>query len=220
MEKNLSERAKELADHAEYIYKEWDDWAPSVDVGREITIDFDISKWIMSCENFLTFACMPQFLESFKALIGDGCWDNKEENKFKILRLAGIMSSAQEELEKGFIGSIRHDVDAEVFDSLYLEADGLFRKGHYLTTAILGRVILERWLRDISEKMGIETKREDKLKDINDKLLENGKISQSKYKLIKYFVLLGNTAVHSQQDDNIKSDDVKNMLEFIRVNCI
>lgn len=218
--KKLAERARGLAKRAERIYEDWGICPPEKESEfQDITVDYDISWWIRSCENFFEFASMPNYLSAFRSIVGEGHWGDEEQNKYRLIRAAGIMASAAEDLEKGFIGNIKYLVHADFFDSITEQAEALYNAGHIIPAAVLGRIIIEKWIRDFAEKEGIPIEEKDWIKELNNKLLDAQKITEAKYKQIRDHYFTGNFAAHGEEDKFTK-EDVKAMLEFVKANCI
>jgi hypothetical protein len=118
-------------------------------------------------------------------------------------------------LASGFIGDLKSLVQAEILDSVIDQADLIYRSGHLLPGAVLGRIVLERWLRDLARQKGIAEADSAKVTVLNDKLKQAGAFSTPKWRQIQAGIDIGNSAAHGKVGEFSK-DDVSRLLVFIR----
>jgi uncharacterized ferredoxin-like protein len=83
--------------------------------------------------------------------------------------------------------------------------------------AVLGRIVIERWLRDQAEAAGIPEF--DTAKALNDDLKKAGQYSGPKCKQVQAHLAVGNSAAHGKTDE-FSENDVRVMLEYARANCL
>ena len=125
------------------------------------------------------------------------------------------MESAKEEIEKGFLYKIEHLISADFFDSILEHAEYLLSKGHKDPAAVLGRVVIEKTLRQIAERQNIVLPDKMKLADVNELLWKNQVYDKITWRLVQGHIDLGNFAAHgdfNKYDDN----KVKDMLDWIK----
>ena len=131
-------------------------------------------------------------------------------------RLAAV-ESVLFQVETGFIGNIRHVLHADIFDSMISQADELRETGHLIPAAVLGRIIVERWVRDNAEAAKIPAHDTAKVSVLNDQLRKAEKYSQPKWREIQHMCDIGNDAAHGKEPEDA---DVRLLLDFCRVNCL
>jgi hypothetical protein len=149
---------------------------------------------------------LSKFHEALR-LTGDEYW--------KIARIAGLLESASDMLAAGFIGSLRSIVQAEILDSVVDQAELLFKAGHVLPAAVLGRIVLERWLRGLATKQNIPDADTAKVTVLNDKLKQAAAFSTPKWRQIQTYIDVGNSAAHGKVGE-FSDDDVGRLLVFVR----
>ena len=174
-----------------------------------------LHKWELGCINILekTFGKESYHCLSFKRYV--------EYNNPKATVYDGIacMESAKEEVEKGFLYKIERLVSTDLFDSILEHAEYLLSKGHKDPAAILGRVVIEKTLKEIAERETIELPDNVKLSKVNEILWKNQIYDKIAWRLIQGYIDLGNFAAHGDFDkyDNGKVED---MLSWIRKNLM
>lgn len=175
----------------------------------------EFHRWELSCLNILgkTFGKESDHYITFK--------DIRKINNHNLWVGIGIacMDSAKEEVEKGFLYKIEHLISADFFDSVLEHAEYLLTKGHKDPAAILGRVVIEKTLKEIAERETIELPDNVKLSKVNEILWKNQIYDKITWRLIQGHIDLGNFAAHGDFDkyDNGKVED---MLNWIRKNLM
>ena len=128
------------------------------------------TRWLRSCLNFFGYVSMPKFEEEFKFIAKSLKKSYAENPSFTIAELIGVLQSAKEEIKAGFVFTIKYLLHADFFDSLIDQAEELFHKGHIIPATVLGRIVIEQWLKDEGEKNNIYIADTDKDSVINDRL--------------------------------------------------
>lgn len=131
----------------------------------------------------------------------------------------GVLESAREMVQAGFVGNLKFLLHADFFGSILEEADHLRKTGHTIPAAVLGRIVIERWLQDEAEKQGVQDCDTKKASRINDELKSVGALSTAKWRLVQGHLGVGNAAAHGKTDD-FTENDVKQMLDFAKSNCV
>lgn len=136
-----------------------------------------------------------------------------------LAEIVGVLESASECLANGFVGQLRFMIHAEMFGTLAEQARELLKHGHKIPAAVLGRIAIEDWLRDESQRTGIPTFATDRAAKLNDALKASGKLSPPKWRLLQSFLDVGNSAAHGKSEEFAEAD-VTRMLDFIETNCV
>lgn len=173
-------------------------------------------KWQLSCLNILekTFGEDSDHYESFDSY-------HKELGNMQAWVDYGIacMESAKEEIEKGFLYEVEHLISADFFDSILEHAEFLLSKGHKDPSAVLGRVVIEKTLKQIAEREGIALQEKVKLSKINEILWKSKMYDKVTWRLIQGYIDLGNFAAHGDFD-KYNEDNVEDMLKWIKKNLM
>jgi len=172
------------------------------------------SDWVSSCEHVLKYAGMELHATEFR-----GYRSNKSYPSYQIAQLLGVIQSARNEIEAGLVGKLRYLVHADFFDKIIDQAAELHRTGHMVPAAVLGRIVIEQWIRDEAEKEGIPDYDKEKASVLNDALKKSGHFSVPKWRQVQSFLDVGNSAAHGKTSE-FNADDVKRMLDFALSNCV
>ncbi len=207
--KKIIERIEELIKQSEKIQLLGD----KNDISRKY---LQKRTWLLhSCEDVLKYATLDKYLEEFRKLTNNVSY----VCVYEIAEITGLLESARDSLQHGFVGNIRSLLHAEMFDSIVEQADGLLASRHKIPAAVLGRIVIERWLRDQAEKVGISNWDTDKATVLNDNLKRAEIFSVPKWQLIQSLLDIGNSAAHGG-DSEFSVDDVRRMLDFTKANCV
>ncbi len=213
MVKKLLDRANELLADGDVLREQYRVDADEQGQEQKEDVHVNGTRWLRSCEHFFDVALMPTFEEKFREITAEG-W----LSPWTLARLVGIVQSARDELEKGFMFKIKHLVHADLFDSLVGQAEALLEEGHRIASGVMGRIVIEQWLGDEAEKTGIALSGDEKASAVNDRLKKEGVFSKPKWFQIQGLLAVGNSAAHGKTDE-FEDGDVRRMLEFIRANC-
>ena len=212
MSKVLEKLESLIADGSALI-GEWRSEHSGSDPGREVRAR-KTQRWTSSCEHFFEYMGMPSFKKRFQDVLG-----GKSYAAYTFSQLVGILESAKDEISSGLLGNIRHLLHADMFASIVEQASELLEKGHLTPAAVLGRIVIERWLRDLGEKSGVADYGTIKAATLNERLKGAGIFSTAKWGLVQGFLGIGNAAAHGKEDQ-FSRKDVEQMLEFARANCL
>ena len=201
MHESIIRRFEELIDRGKSL--------PPATTGLPWTASFHM--WELSCLNILekTFGKESDHYISFKRYLTFG------NRQAWVDYGLSCMESAKEEVEKGFLYKIEHLISADFFDSILEHAEYLLSKGHKDPAAILGRVVIEKTVKQIAERENITLPEKVKLSKVNEILWKNGVYAKNVWRSVLAQIDLGNFAAHGHFD---KYDDksVGNMLTWIR----
>jgi hypothetical protein len=174
------------------------------------------AKLLKSSDHVLRFAGMDEYADQ---LLGIRRFDSSVElSASDAARVLGVLESARDMLRAGYVGHLRYLLHGEMFDSVLEQATALLDAGHHVPAAVLGRIVVERWLRDEAQKVGVTNWATEKASKLNDSLKQKGVVSVHKWRATQSQLDLGNAAAHGKAETVIEAD-VRAMLEFAKVNC-
>jgi hypothetical protein len=172
------------------------------------------THWKTNSVATLRYAAMAELGEEFKSVA-----NATGSSGYGIAMCTGLLESARDLLQHGFIGNVRHLVHAELFDSLLDQSQSLLESGHRIPAAVLGRIVIERWLRDQADKASIPSAETAKPAVLNDSLKLAGAFSVPKWRQIQTCLDVGNAAAHGKESE-FSADDVSRLLDFSRITCL
>lgn len=129
--------------------------------------------------------------------------------------LLGVIVAAKNDYEQGFIFNLKSLVEAEVLGDFSEQAEFLLRAGYFHPAASLLGAVLEDALRKLSDRHGIAYPDATKLEALNVGLAKAGIYDKLIQKRITALGDIRNNADHGKFD-KFKSDDVEDMLSYIR----
>jgi hypothetical protein len=178
---------------------------------------FKVKRWVFDCHAALLFVQMMHLAKHFGGDPTSGCLSDDLLDT----RLAAI-ESAITQIEGGWLSSIRHLLHADIFDSMVAQGIALLDAGHTIPAAVLGRIVIERWLRDQAESAGIPDYDSAKASKLNDALKGAQKYSVARWRQIQAHLDVGNAAAHGDTNDTkgVTDDNVRLLLEYARTNCL
>lgn len=172
-----------------------------------------LQTWAMDCRAALKFVQLAELAAYFEPPTFD-----PSDASMHTIRLAAL-ESAISQIQSGFVGNIRRLLHADIFESMIEQADALLTAGHTTPAAVLGRIVIEQWLRDRAEAVGIPDHDKTKASKLNDDLKKAGEYSVPKWRQIQTHVDVGNSAAHGKTDE-FTDDQVRQLLEYARANCL
>lgn len=190
----------------------------------------DFNQWRMSSLNLLdkTFSKESDLYKSFFQelpknnnliqIIEYGGLSPREYHA-KLATLRGIIISALEEINSGFLYKIEHLISADFFMSVMDEAEELAKKHHKDPAAVLLRVTIENTLKDLCDREGIVYVPKEKASSLNTKLKQAGVYAIPMERKIQANLDIGNFAAHGEFS-KFSEKDVEDMLDFIKNNLL
>jgi hypothetical protein len=127
----------------------------------------------------------------------------------------GVLRALKEDLEKGFLTSVRDLVIAEVFTDFLDMAEHLLEKGYKDPAASLIGAVLEDGLRKIAQKHNVTVKHNDDISSLNTRLANKEIYTRLIQKQIQVWKDIRNSADHGKFNE-YNSDQVRLMLEGVR----
>ncbi|MFA5333361.1 MAG: hypothetical protein WC376_02610 [Candidatus Nanoarchaeia archaeon] len=183
----------------------------------------DFYKWGHSCLNILdrTFSQKSSYYKSFKdsaptidrlqSLYGDYI----SNYSVTISRLQGLLESALDEINNGFLYKIENLIAGDFFESISDQAEELLKKHFKDPTAVLLRVVIETTLKKICERESINYSEKERASSLNIKLRENEIYNLPMERIIQAQLDIGNYAAHGDFE-KYSEEDVNKMLKFIK----
>jgi hypothetical protein len=212
--KKLSDRIQKNIEEGNGISEHWRTLQPGTDQQRE-ELARRTARWLGSCHYLLEFLHCGTYCEDFRKI--EALYSRQGLNPYSIGELIGVLEGVLDEVENGFLGKLTHLIHAELYFSVLEQAEMLFQAGHLAPAAVLGRIIIERWLKDEAEKVGIDVAVGEKASVINDKLQKAQEFSTPRWRLIQWCLDIGNAAAHGRIDQYTVKD-VEQVLQFLKAN--
>lgn len=134
-----------------------------------------------------------------------------ESNVSQLKRMRAVFRATKEDFEGGYLISLRHLVQAEVFASELEQAEELLSSGYGTAAAVIASVVLETTLRDLCTARGIDHGKLDKM---NADLAKAGAYNTTQQKRITALAGIRNSAAHGKPEE-FTAADVKGMIDDV-----
>ena len=131
------------------------------------------------------------------------------------VRARAVLEAARQDYASGFLGQIRHLVEADLFDDFLDQAGHLLENGYFAPAAVVAGCVLEDAMRKLCVKHGITLPSEPKLDAMNAELAKNAVYDRLVQKRVTAEADLRNKAAHGKWGD-FKSADVAEMIAWVR----
>jgi len=112
----------------------------------------------------------------------------------------GVLVAVLDDIEAGYLTSIRRLIRAEVFTDFLDMADHLHENGYHHAAVSLTGAVLEDGLRQLADAAGVKANRRDDLAALNSKLLQAGAIDPLRRKELGVWTDLRNASDHGDWD--------------------
>lgn len=122
-----------------------------------------------------------------------------------------ILTSVLSRADKGLLNNLNHEIHAEYGSALLDEASVLLKGGHERSSAVLVRIVVERWIRDKAEAAGIHGFDTKKASVLLVELRQAKVFNLSRQRKIQAHLDVGNAAAHGRP---INVDDTREMIDF------
>ena len=122
----------------------------------------------------------------------------------------GILEAVLEDVEQGYIETVRQLITAEVWSDLFDQAGYLLNSGYEAPAASLAGALLENGLRSVAGSNGVAVKDGDNLPSLNQKLADKGVYNRLTQKKVSFWTDVRNAADHGrfEQLDRTDVDDL------------
>jgi len=194
------------------LAREWQAASQNADLEREFSRCH--AKWVADIKFLLRYAECDEPLNSLADSLA-----MKNIHMFNFYKVVGTLESVRDSFKEGFTGKMRFLLHADMFDSLVGQAEALLMEGHRIPAAVLGRIVVERWVRDEAEKAGIVDFDQARASTLNDALRKQGAFTKGKSAQVQSFLTIGNSAAHGK-DQEFDEHDVQRILDFVKANCV
>lgn len=131
------------------------------------------------------------------------------------VRGQGILRAAAEDLEGGYLFSLRQLVQAELLDDFLEQAEYLLASDYYQAAAVVAGCVLEDTLRNLCKRHSLLFTGRPKLDKMNADLAKAGVYSKLVQKRITMLADLRNKAAHGEWD-SFQNEDVTEMVKSVR----
>lgn len=168
-------------------------------------------QWISSIQNLLArvFGENNVHLKNINKLVSSSI------SYSPAYQIQGILKSAKDDYEHGFIFEVKTLVQAEIFDDILDQAKHLIETGYYQPAAVVIGSILEDFLRKSCLKHSIGIEQKSKLDKMNSDLAKAGAYNLLTQKQITAFVDLRNKAAHGKWTE-FEKNDVERFYDWLR----
>jgi len=169
-----------------------------------------VSKWITSTLSFFkrTFGEDSECYRRFEKEVGKCTW------KKNVSIGIGIISSAIDEVEGGWLFETKALIQADVFADFLEQATHLLENKYHGPAAVIAGVVLEDGLRKLCDQNGITLPSKPKIDSMNAELAKKGIYNKKKQKQITTLADIRNNAAHGKWDQ-FNEDDVRRMIEEV-----
>ena len=124
----------------------------------------------------------------------------------------GILQAVKEDIEQGFISTVRQLLTAEVFSNFFEQAEHLLKADYKEAAASLAAAVLENGLRSIAIDNAIQIKTTDNLSSLNQKLADKAVYNRLMQKKVSVWISVRNSADHGEFD-SFDKNDVSDLIE-------
>lgn len=125
-----------------------------------------------------------------------------------------ILDAAAEDVEHGYLATLRSLITGDVFVDLLDQAEHLLENGYKDPAAMLTGAVLENGLRSIATECGVKVKTGDDLSALNSKLAVKSAFSRLTQKKVAVWIDVRNKAAHGQFDE-YREQDVEEMVKGV-----
>jgi hypothetical protein len=112
--------------------------------------------------------------------------------------LLAALYAIREAVETGLLVSIDRLLQVEIFDDLIEAAQHLNSQGYWLSAGVNGRIVLERYLCKMCDRMGISITGKETTKSLIESLYKNGHINLVRKKEADALASIGNHCAHGK----------------------
>ena len=124
----------------------------------------------------------------------------------------GILQAVLEDIDQGFIETVRQLIAAELFSDFFEQAEHLLDNGYKAPAASLAGAALENGLRSIAHRNGIQVREKEDLSTLNKKLADKESYTRLVQRRVQVWTDVRNLADHGKFDD-FGEKDVRDLIE-------
>ena len=124
----------------------------------------------------------------------------------------GILEAVLEDIDQGFIETVRQLIAVEVFSDFLEQSSYLLESGYKIPAASLTGAVLENGLRSVANRKGVRVGGRDDLSALNQKLANKGVYNRLVQKKVSVWTDVRNAADHGQFEE-VKDDDVRDLIK-------
>ena len=127
-------------------------------------------------------------------------------------QVGGILQAVLEDIDQGFIETVRQLIAAELFYDFFEQAEHLLESGYKAPAASLAGAVLENGLRSIAHRNGIQVREKEDLSTLNKKLADKEVYNRLVQRKAQVWTDVRNLADHGKFDE-FSEKDVRNLIE-------
>jgi hypothetical protein len=99
-----------------------------------------LSRWFRSINQVLSYGELNEYLKTINYILRK---QPRLVPSDEVAFVSGILKSAHECLLQGFIDKLKYVIHGEMFNSFFEQAESLLNSGHKISSAVLGRIVIE-----------------------------------------------------------------------------
>lgn len=214
MTEKLINRFATLIEEGEHLYNSLN----ANSSGYNAELSAKAIEWTVKSQNIIELACgkdshyLTSYLTNLKPTLN-------VSTKMIISRLVPILRAAKDDLENGFLVTIKQIIQAEVFDSELEQASHFLDSGYTTAAAVTAGVVLETAIKELCKNNGIpifpqNSNKPKRLDMLNADLAKAGIYTVLQQKRITALADIRNNAAHGNVDQ-FNVNDVKDMIRDV-----
>ena len=169
-------------------------------------------NWETQALAFLTDFLGPDhtYTSSFRTATENGGYE------YHVHEGIGILEALLEDVDRGYIGTVRNLITAEVWSDLFDQAVHLLDNGYNAPAASLAGALLENGLRSVAGSRGVPVRDGDSLPSLNQKLAQKGVYNRLTQKKVSIWTDVRNAADHGRFDE-VNDRDVDDLVKGAQI---
>ena len=180
-------------------------------IGFATLDDRPYTEWRSQASVLLTqvFDSGHTYAVSFRSLVEDGARIGH------VKRGLGVLEAALEDVERGYLETVKELATAEIFSDFLEQADHLLRNGFSVPAASLAGAVLENGLRSLAARKGVTVRASDNLSSLNNKIGDQGIYDRLRQSQVAVWIKVRNSADHGRFTE-VRDNDVADLIKGVR----
>ena len=146
-----------------------------------------------------------EYTESFRAVT------NSPQDPNGARAGIGILESAREDIENGYLQTYRQLIEADLLGGLMGQAEYLLEKGYLVAAAAIAGAALQQGLEELVKRHGLRLQNREDLNSLGDKLLQAEILDGIGRRQLSLFAGVRNAADHGQVEE-LNQERVESMV--------
>ncbi len=168
----------------------------------------EYANWRSQSLAFLTDLLGPDhvYTKEFREKTKDSAYATSAESG------RGILRAVLEDIDQGFIETVRQLIAAELFSDFFEQAEHLLESGYKAPAASLAGAVMENGLRSIAHRNGIQVREKEDLSTLNKKLADKEVYGRLVQRKVQVWTDVRNLADHGRFDE-FSEEDVRDLIK-------